>query len=716
MRRRALALALLLACAAATAAAPEPAAPESAASPRPAMLIADRVAIDRDRRLVAEGNVMVIHEGRRLQAQRIVYDPRTEALTIDGPILLTDGAGTIVTGAQAVIAADLGDGILKSARLVLNRQLQIAAEEVARVSGRYTRLSRAVASSCRICALSETPIWEIRARRVVHDELARQIHFDSAQLRVAGLPVLWLPRLRIPDPTVTRATGALVPRLFSTTAIGAAAQLPYFIQLGPHRDLTLIPILATGGAASFGLRYREAFRSGRLSFEGALTADRLRPHLRGFAVLSGEFALPRDVTLSFLLEGVSDRTYLFDYAISERDRLESRIDLVQVRRDRLAAARVSVHSSLRPEDDNAILPSLATDAVLRRRLDVPVVGGRLDLRGDLHTHLRSSTADAIGRDMIRAGLAADWRRDWRLPHGLLLGAEARIAADFYRIMQDAAFAEPAALLSPGAAVTLRWPLLRAGAGGGRQLLEPIVQLAWSAAPQFGRVPNEDSILVAFDEGNLFAPSRFPGADRREGGARLNLGVQWQAFTAAGWAYGGLAGRVIRLDGPAGFTAASGLGGDASDWLLAGYVQGPGGLALAGRALAGDAAGLRRGELRLAVERPRFGLSSGWIWTVADAAENRPAAVAEGAFDARLRIAAGWTARAAGRYDFAADRATAAAIGFEFRNECLRLDITLTRRFTTASIVGESTSLGIGVEFLGLGAAAAEDGAVRVCRR
>lgn len=715
--RRAAAAAFALALALAVIA-PEAARAEPAAAPAgaPATLLADRVSIDRTQRLVAEGNVEVLHAGQRLRAARITYDRRSDALTVEGPILVTDAAGNVLTAEAAVLSADLTEGLLQSARVILDRQLQIAANEVARVGGRYTRLSRAVASSCRICATGEAPIWEIRARRVVHDAQERQIVFDDAQLRAAGLPILWLPRLRIPDPTLTRATGFLTPRLLSTSAIGTGVALPYFLRLGAHRDLTLTPLVTTGGAASLGLRYRQAFRTGSLAVEGAATTDPLSPDLRGFATVTGAFDLPRDTRLRFRLEGVSDRTYLNDYGIAERDRLESRVELERIRRDRLDAARVTLFSSLRADEDNATLPMLATDAVLRRRIDAPFAGGRFDIAADLHAHFRASGLDAIGRDVIRLGLSAAWRRGWRLGAGLVLEAEARMAGDVFRIMQDAAFPDPVAVLTPSAAVTLRWPLVRLAAGGARDVVEPVAQLAWSDAPPPGRVPNEESILVGFDEGNLFAPSRYPGVDRREGGARLNLGVQWTRTTAGGWTLGGLAGRVVRLDGPQPFTAGSGLAGDASDWLLAGHLDAPAGLRLDGRALIGDGAGLRRGEFRLALERERFGLASAWIWAVADPAEMRPVATAEGLLDARLRIADGWTARASGRYDFTADRATGAALGLEFRNECLRVDIALTRSFTAASSVGESTNIGVLVDFLGFGNAPAGAAATRRCRR
>ena len=69
---------------------------------------------------------------------------------------------------------------MQSARLVLNRELQLAAAQIQRIGGRYTQMDNTVASSCKVCEGNPTPLWEIRARRVLHDQQERQIYFDNA--------------------------------------------------------------------------------------------------------------------------------------------------------------------------------------------------------------------------------------------------------------------------------------------------------------------------------------------------------------------------------------------------------------------------------------------------------------------------------------------------------------------------------------------------------
>ena len=286
-----------------------------------ASLVADRIFIEADEKLIAEGNVEVVSGDRKLTASRVVYNDREKTLEIIGPILLTQSDGTVIRAAAAEIDDNLELGIMTSARLVLDRQLQLAAAELSRVSGRYTRLSRAIASSCEICDRGSAPLWELRARQVIRDEEQLQLVFDDAQLRVLGLPVAFLPRLRIPDPSNKRTAGFLVPEIRTRSELGTGIITPYFRPIGDHADLTFSPYLSPQ-TTTLEIGYRQAFARGDLTFDTAFSSDELRPDaLRAYFFANGRFSLPEDFFLGFNLRLVSDDSYLFDYDYYDADRL-----------------------------------------------------------------------------------------------------------------------------------------------------------------------------------------------------------------------------------------------------------------------------------------------------------------------------------------------------------------------------------------------------------
>ena len=86
--------------------------------------------------------------------------------------------------------------------------------------------------------------------------------------------------------------------------------------------------------------------------------------------------------------------------------------------------------------------------------------------------------------------------------------------------------------------------MKAAPSGATHVIEPVAQFIW-ASSNAEVLPNEDSVLVEFDEGSLFSLDRFPGSDAVERGPRANLGVTWTRYDPSGWSMGVTLGRVFR---------------------------------------------------------------------------------------------------------------------------------------------------------------------------
>ena len=691
-----------------------------------AALVANSVRVDASGVLIAEGGVEVFYQGRTLRATRIEYNRSTDRLIITGPIVLVDGSNSILVASQADLAADLTEGVLTSARLVLNRELQLAANQIQRVGGRYTLMDNTVASSCKICNSTDAPLWEIRARRVIHDQQERQIYFDHAQFRVSGMPVLYFPRLRMPDPTLKRTSGFMMPSVRTTSGLGTGVKLPYFQTLGPYRDLTITPYLSTKSGRTVDLRYRQAFATGEIEVNGALSRDDLVPgKTRHYLTATGTFDLPRDFKLAFNGIVVSDPAYLTDYGLPESDRLDSRIEVSRTRRNEYISGRLIGIRSIRAGEVNSTLPTVIADFTYHRRFSGGVLGGEAGLRFQTHGHYRSSSdptdpdglagpLPAFGRDVSRASLRLDWRRNWELPVGILASTLAEVSADAYTVGQDASFGGTPTRLHGGMAVELRWPWVKAGKGGVGHVIEPVAQFVWSPKGT-ENLPNEDSILVEFDEGNLFSLNRYPGSDATERGARVNLGLSYTRVDPAGWTLSTALGRVFRMEDLGQFSVASGLDGRNSDWLAAVQLTLPQGMGLTQRVLLDDDLQLTKSETRLNLLGERYSLSGSYVFLTADPEEDRPLDVAELAFDGSYQMTDNWTAKALARYDLETDRANRAGLGLQFRNECVLVDLSLSRRFTSSTSVRPTTDFGLSVDLVGFGAGT-KAGPARACRR
>lgn len=413
---------------------------------------------------------------------------------------------------------------------------------------------------------------------------------------------------------------------------------------------------------------------------------------------------------------------MLDYGLPAKDRLDSRIEVTRTRRNEYISGRLIGFNSIRAGEDNATLPSLISDFTLHRRFSGGPLGGEAGLRFQTHNHRRSSTnpldlnADgfADGRDVSSASLRLDYRRNWVLPMGMVGTVLGEATADAYSVGQDAIYGGNSARLHGGVAVELRWPWAKAGANGVGHVIEPVVQFVWSPKGT-EKLQNEDSSLVEFDEGNLFSLNRSPGSDMTERGARVNLGFGYTRVDPAGWTLSGAVGRVFRAEDLRQFSVASGLDGRNSDWLAALQLTLPDGLGLSHRMLLSDDFGLTKSESRLNIARARYAVAGSYTWVVADLAENRIDAISELALDGSYKLTDAWTARGQARYDFQADRANRAGVGLQYRNECVAVDLSLSRRFTSSTSVSPTTDFGLSVELVGFGGGATA-GPSRQCRR
>lgn len=671
-------------------------------------------------RLEARGNVEILQGEVIIRAQRVVYDGVRDQLIMDGPIYIINPDGTVFAAEFADLDGDLANGILRSARVVFDQQLQVAASEIRRTNARFTSFHQTIASSCRICSENPTPLWEIRARRIVHDSEDRQLHFENASFRALGVPIFYTPYLRLPDPTVERATGFLFPEFNSVGNIGLGIKLPYFIAINDYSDLTLTPWITDQGSQSLEFRYRKNYRKADIQIDGAITNDNIQDlGLSGYLFAEGNFELPRGFQGKFDVELVSDPGYLLLYGYSEKDRLDSAVSVFRVKRHELITAELIHYRSLRDADNNRTTPTIVGDAVYNRRFSPNYLGGTASLQWELHGHVRRETNDptdsGLARDVSRISGQLDWRKDHITYNGMQLAVDTRLRVDGYGVSQDdrLEFGNTFDAV-PYAAVEWRWPLAKR-TGKARHLIEPVAQLAWSDASNRD-VANEDSLLVEFDENNLFEFSRYPGVDAQESGTRLNLGVSYHIENFDGWSLGLTVGRVFRDENPNTFGVSTGLTGVSSDWLVAAQFELGDRLDIINRSLFNEDFDWSRNEMRLSWTEDDFQIASSYVWLAADAAEDRPVSTSEIAFNGSYDFSDHWTISGDFRYDFVTEEMQRTGLGLQYQNECATVDLSVSRRFTSSASVDASTEINLSFQLAGFGRKNSEArGFARQCR-
>ena len=77
-------------------------------------------------------------------------------------------------------------------------------------------------------------------------------------------------------------------------------------------------------------------------------------------------------------------------------------------------------------------------------------------------------------------------------------------------------------------------------------------------------------------------------------------------------------------------------------------------------------------------------------------------VSELTVDSTWALSRSWQSEVDIRYDFETDRAAKAALGLTYAGDCVSVDLSLSRRFTSSTSVEPTTSFDLSVQLAGFG--------------
>ncbi len=375
-------------------------------------------------------------------------------------------------------------------------------------------LARLEEASYTTCA-GERPAWHIAARSIRLDQARNEGVARHLTLNIKQVPVFYLPYISFP--LQGRKSGWLTPQLGYSQSNGADIALPYYLNLAPQRDLTLIPRQLARRGLQLGteFRYLNQASEGRLAAE-YLPRDRQRTGQRSRYSWRHQGWLGR-ARYGLRLDRVSDRDYFRDLgsrlADTSQSQLESRADIALGGPGWRASALVQDFQGL---DNNRSRPY---QLLPRLELGGERAHGRWRYRLDgQYSRFYRDPGDQAQRLLLQPALSYQARRPW----GYLVPA-ARLRHSRYLVDSGASSTSlqaTASVFSLDAGLVLQ----RQGASL-LQTLEP--RLNYSFSPYRERqnqLPNFDTAPLDINYGQLFRDFRYNGGDRVGDQNRLTLGL------------------------------------------------------------------------------------------------------------------------------------------------------------------------------------------------
>jgi LPS-assembly protein len=507
-----------------------PAAPVSRTEP--VTFTADSVTYDNDSGIVtATGHVEAWQNDHILRADKVTFNRNTNVAAASGHVVLMEPDGQVVFSDYAELDQGMRDGVMRAMRAQLAENGKLAANGARRTGGAINELSRAVYSTCNLCAKDPTkaPLWQLRASSAVQDTEAKRIEYEDAVLDIYGIPVLYLPYFWNADPSAKRESGFLVPNFGNSSYLGPFLRVPYYLVINEQSDITFEPEIAAKSGPQLSYDYRQRFNDGTMTIDGSVAYD--QDHPQGHVFATGNFSYNDTWRYGFNVNEASSANYLRDFAVPNNpgsNVLSSQVFAEGFGQGAYARVDLRGYQGLNNAVSDERLPFVLPHYQYSYVGQPDNWGGRVSVDAGAFNILRSK-----GANDERINLSANWERPWIGRYGEVYKATLHVdseAYNGYNLDQAPAFAtvdqSTTVRALPTAAMEVRWPWARAGAGGG-QIIEPIAQIIVApntGSSSYAKTPNEDSLTADFTDENLFVLNRFPGIDRLEGGMRANLGL------------------------------------------------------------------------------------------------------------------------------------------------------------------------------------------------
>ncbi|HEY1638763.1 MAG TPA: LPS assembly protein LptD [Rhizomicrobium sp.] len=684
------------------------------------LIRADEVTYDTTTKVMtATGHVEIDYNGRILLADKVTYDQVKDVATADGHVSVLEPNGTVAFADHAVLTDKMRDGVAEGFSALIGKHGRFAAIHATRTAnGTILTGFHGVFSSCKVCNQpgQRTPLWQVRADRIVWNQVEHEIVYHDAVFELFGVPVGYTPYFSQPDPSVKHKTGLLAPELGSSSVLGYLARVPVYVAFSDSEDATISPMFTSKAGVLLEGEYRERWDNGGMWFQGAVAYNpnavtgnqqqvngALVPdeHVWNSSLFgSGRIPLADNVwKLGFDAQLTSNNTFLKRYELSILDRLTSDLFIEGLDGRSRFAITGYFFQGLRLTDNEHFFPIVLPFIEYTLIPEHKILGG--DLRLDANTV--SVTRD-LGPQSQRATAEVRWSLPLLTDNGQMITIQADARGDVFRVTNNDLPDFPdvptkvhyIARGLPYVALDWRWPFAASKTlfGGTSFVIEPVAQAILAPYGDNPKgIPNEDSGDFELDDNNIFNFQHLPGYDLVETGPRANAGFRATAFFPGGGSTELLVGEAFRLKPDSSFDQLVGINDNFSNIVARFTIKFPPHFSLTHRVEIDQTTGnLQRNEVYLDATWGRSVLEVSYLKLSQEQAQLGLEPREEVNGQATVGLFDHWAVFAGARRDLEHDQMIDDEIGIGYLDECLGISISYRRDYTTDQDVPPSTSV------------------------
>lgn len=489
--------------------------------PRPSFARGDTIEGRTGRETTLSGNAEVRRGGTVVRADRItLYEADDEVIAVGNVRIVREGQ--VFTGPSLQLKLDAVEGSFESPSYFLPLGGGRGSAQRVDFLGRdRVSLQDATYTTCR----PDDPDWYLKTDTLELDRTAAEGTGTGATLYVKDVPVAWTPWFAFPLAD-ERRSGFLAPTLSLTSTVGGEVRLPYYWNIAPNRDFTLLTNLTGRRGIQFGgiARYLEPNHWGTTSFE-VNPDDRETGRTRWLLNSVHNSVDVGGWSGGWTVRGVSDDNYFVDYSRSivqsaerslPRDAWATRAFGDWVVRARALAYQNILEARDAPPYDR--LPQLTLTRLVR-----DLYGFDVDVLADTTRFSRDLAGSALGNRLI-VNPAVSY------PLGgpsWFVTPRASLHATAYRLDVNPAGPLDIDRTVPTFSLDAGLVMERSVEIGGRpvlQTLEPRLLYVYTPYRDQSAIPVFDSTVSNLSFTTIFSENLFAGGDRIADANQLTIGA------------------------------------------------------------------------------------------------------------------------------------------------------------------------------------------------
>ena len=493
--------------------------------------------------ITATGDVEIKYNGMRLITDKLVYNQNKDVITAIGNVRMHTNDGSIIYSDNVSLAEQMTVGEMHNIKVLLRDKSHVKADTFRKKNNKTKTLTKVSYTACDICE-GKSPLWEIDARKVQHDEEKKDVNYNDAFIKIKGVPIFYTPFLTHPDPTVKRRSGLLPPSIGSSNYLGAIFQPRYFWAVNDQTNIVLSPIFSSDKGIVWGGEYKQYFYSGNTSISGTYLKDddENRPQNRGNLFATGRYDINDKWRLSYDLKYVSDYIYLKELRLPFQDDawLGSSLSFERFNGRNYASIEAFYYKilsyNLHRSNQNQFNEINSRKPLVAPLIDVEWYSEPSEYGAYFKNNI--NTASIYHEDGMQTHRITSIN-SWELPYTSKFGEKYRFVAslksdayyvDKYVYKQNDPYSGATTRFFPQVGLEWRLPFVRASQTS-RQIIEPVVVgvLAPNGGNKLDKIPNEDSEDVYFDDTNVLDLDRYAGYDRNDTGSRISYGLRWSSY-------------------------------------------------------------------------------------------------------------------------------------------------------------------------------------------